>query len=173
MSACSSYEVVSARSLGGIVEASVSRGPNGSDACPERLQLRNIGHFATAEEPAFFERSGDGTSVQCRVVPEGDGYYVEAQMAVGRTDSLSMTGRVALTRQTQTVSMVVSSEGFPGGRYEQTDCTATFLDGIVDLSMGGFRADITCPMARDGALTCQTAARVSFQNCASSRPVSR
>ncbi|MBK6461963.1 MAG: hypothetical protein IPF92_13250 [Myxococcales bacterium] len=165
-----SYEFITTQEQEAIVEASISQGTNGSPAC-RFAQVGYLGKFGTAEEPPYFASSGDDVSVHCRVVPEGDGYYVEAQTRSGRRGSLSIEGHFVRSRQAQTVAMVVSSEG-PNVRYAQDDCTATYHDGhrFTRLSPNGFWADITCPNARDGAQTCQTFARVHFQNCASSRP---
>jgi hypothetical protein len=165
-----SYEFTVTQEQEAIVEASISQGPNGSTAC-RFAQVGHVGEFGSAEEAPYFGSSGDDVSVRCRVVSEADGFYVEAQTVAGRRGSLSIEGHFVRSRQAQTVAMVVSSEG-PNVRYAQDDCTATYHDGhrFTRLSPNGFWADITCPNARDGAQTCQTFARVHFQNCASSRP---
>lgn len=168
------------------IDARVRAGGNGSAVCgvvdPTWVE---IGTAATSVSDGSNDANGVKVSVSCSVTSNGDGTFkVNAVGTLGNVGSVTITGNFATSGTQNNIRAVFQRSD---GRFEQTDCTATYQsltptgvltdNGFAGVAAGRVWATVHCPTAsdasqqrqgQDGGATpraCDGLAEFKFENC--------
>lgn len=118
--------------------------------------------------------TGNTVSVTCTVVPEGDGFHVQASAKLGSQGAVTVTGHfanntpaVSTDSPIQNISAAFSRADT--GTFTESTCTATYTTNpqYMGVAAGRVWVDIDCPTATYASQnrTCEGKAMLKFENC--------
>jgi hypothetical protein len=149
------------------VQAQITPGENGQERC--QLGSQSWLSIGTTDKPIDDGelQSNAPVTVQCEVIPDGDGFRVSASatLAGARGGSVTISGKFTGSG-TQGPIRAVFQRG-DTGRLEQSDCQVTYDSQYMGVAAGRVWGILRCKTMELSAQNrvCEGSAEFKFENC--------
>lgn len=162
--------------LASYLGAGSAGGPNDETHCPFTAQSDwiLIGDPSTTTSIAngdIDSATGNTVNVSCSVVPETDGFHVEASAMLGVQGGVTISGHFTANTGTTLVLQNIDANFSRAdtGSFVESTCTASYTSTPQQMGVAAGRvwADIDCTTATKSAQseTCEGKASFKFENC--------